>query len=240
MLSNWMTENPTVVAPGTTVADARARFDGFRHLAVSKAGLVGYLHASDLHEAPDDAAVWEVGFHSPMTVPEDVSLDAALQRLRSSRHDALWVLDGEERLVGVFTEHDAARVAAERLDPSILVDSVATAHPEVIGPNRTVAQARAALARLWVRHLPVVEDGALLGVLSWRDLEGVSSGATVRDLCDPAPVTARWNHSVREVAQQMVDRRIGAVPILDEDGALSGIITRIDLIRAVLAVQEVS
>ncbi|MCB9679353.1 MAG: CBS domain-containing protein [Alphaproteobacteria bacterium] len=239
MLSQWMTPDPVAVSPSATVAQALERIGSFRHLAVVDDELRGYLHTTDLQRADPAAVVGSLALHTALVLPVDATLDEALQRLRGSRHDAIWVTDGE--LVGVFTEHDAVRAAEDRIPADLTVEAVASVPVETVGPDTTVAEALDLLARKWVRHLPVVRaDGSLEGVLSWRDLEGRDGATNVGTLVTRPPWTAAWSTPLREVARMMVAHRVGAIPILEPDGMLAGIATRVDLMRAVLATTEVA
>jgi CBS domain-containing protein len=93
-------------------------------------------------------------------------------RVMSAYHiGALMVLDGE-RLIDIFTERDALnRVLAAGLDPvSTRVSSVMTQDPFCISPGTTVAEAMELVTQRRFRHLPVVEDGKVLAVVSSGDL----------------------------------------------------------------------
>ncbi len=162
-----------------------------------------------------------------------------LARLRGSSQDAVWVLD-DGALAGVFTEHDAARVAAERLDPALLVDGFASTGLLTVPPRTTAGEMRALLESKWIRHLPIASTDKLLGVLSWRDLVGVDQNTPAGEMVYWPAENAGWGTPLRDIARRMVDLKIGSMPILEEDGTLDGLITRVDLIRALLANVEVS
>lgn len=84
---------------------------------------------------------------------------------------AVAVLDAG-RLVGVFSERDImSRVVAEGLDPEkTTVDKVMTKNIVVAEPRESIDSALAKMHQVGCRHLPVVKDGALVGMLSIRDL----------------------------------------------------------------------
>ena len=102
-----------------------------------------------------------------------------------------------------------------------------------------------------IRHLPVV-DGAerVVGVLSLDDLRaalpfevslrvrasGVQAESArewcVGDLMSHAPVTLREGDLLEHAAEQMAERRIGCLPILDANGRLSGLLSETDLLHA--------
>ena len=121
-------------------------------------------------------------------------------------------------------------------------------------PVRTLSES-ATLARAWeflqtqeVRHIPVVadDDGRILGMISERDLlrEAVSdaisedakplTARTASELVNTRILTASEDTTVHQIARVMVEERVGSVPILDSNSSVVGIITRSDLLRALV------
>jgi CBS domain-containing protein len=74
-------------------------------------------------------------------------------------------------LVGIFTERDALRVTAQEADPAAAkVSDWMTPDPDRLTPDVEVEDAAEWLLATGYRHLPVVEDGVLLGVVSIKDV----------------------------------------------------------------------
>ncbi len=103
-----------------------------------------------------------------------------------------------------------------------------------------------------VRHLLVVDDdGALVGLLTERDLkrymsrafetklekpiDRMSMLAPVEQVMTAAPFTVRTHAPLRDVVLAMHDKKFGAVPVLDEEGKPAGILSSIDLLRVLAA-----
>ncbi len=93
-----------------------------------------------------------------------------------------------------------------------------------------------------LRHLPVVDDGDVVGVVTDRDLRLVTSwlhsgpfdaDAAVSEVMSRDPVTAAPRDPVEEAARLMRRRKIGCLPIIDE-GKLVGIVTGTDLLDALM------
>jgi CBS domain-containing protein len=83
---------------------------------------------------------------------------------------SLAVVEGLE-LVGLVTERDIRRHFAHGLSPETSVSTVMSGDPDTFDPDLDVWDAAAWIAESDYRHLPVVDDdGALLGVVSTRDL----------------------------------------------------------------------
>ncbi len=97
-------------------------------------------------------------------------LDAA-RIMAQRRVGAVVVLRGNT-VVGIFTERDLlTRVVAQQRDPATtVVESVMTSPVACCGLNSTRAECRAFMRSRGIRHLPVVEEGRLLGMISIRDI----------------------------------------------------------------------
>ena len=101
----------------------------------------------------------------------DATVQEAACMMNQRRIGALCVMDGGE-LVGVFTERDVLnRVVCERRDPSATkVGSVMTTPVTTCGPKGKTANCAAIMSQQHIRHLPVVEGGKLVGMISTGDL----------------------------------------------------------------------
>src|SRR5438876_6640739 len=108
----------------------------------------------------------------PVTVDPDCPLDVVLGLMNLQRIGAVIVVDPERSPLGIFSERDLMRrvaVAAPGWQTQ-LVSAWMTPHPHTIAPELDWLDAVAALDRLKVRHLPVVEDGRVIGLVSSRIL----------------------------------------------------------------------
>ncbi len=95
--------------------------------------------------------------------------DAARQMVRR-RTTAVVVVDGDAA-VGIFTERDAVlRVIAEDRDPrTTRLDEAMTPNPLTLDPDKTFGHALALMHEHGIRHVPVVEHGRLVGIVTARD-----------------------------------------------------------------------
>lgn len=116
----------------------------------------------------------------------ETSVAEAASRMQQGNVGAILVVEAD-RLVGIFTERDALfRVIARGLAPaSVRLREVMTADPETVSPDETFGYALLVMYERGFRHLPVVEGGWPIGVLSARhaldpDLEEFAAEAERR------------------------------------------------------------
>jgi CBS domain-containing protein len=100
----------------------------------------------------------------------DTTVAAAAKKMADKKVGAVVVLDGET-MVGIFTERDAVfRVIAKGADPKTTqLSAVMTSDPRSIAPDKSFGKAMALMHEIGCRHLPVVDDGKLVGILSARN-----------------------------------------------------------------------
>ena len=105
------------------------------------------------------------------TVPANVTVFEAVQKMNQHRIGAMLVLDGG-RLAGIFTERDAlTRVIAASLDPKVTpLAKVMTENVLTVEPEATVQQVMDIFAEKRCRHLPVIQGGRLVGLISIGDV----------------------------------------------------------------------
>lgn len=123
--------------------------------------------------------------------------------------------------------------------------------PIVVGPGTEVREARRLLHHSGIRHLPVVDDGRLVGIVSDRDVRiddrslhqlaalerlGQAAGEDkpVEAVMSPDPHVIDGDQPIATAARLLLSRRISALPVVD-DGELVGIITTTDCMLALLA-----
>jgi acetoin utilization protein AcuB len=132
---------------------------------------------------------------------------------------------------------------------------VMTPNPLTVSPDATVAEVWDLMRERGVRHLPVVERGSLVGILSDRDLARFDVGRLLtdgaetlrRELGTPAVtvmsgdvVTVEPEAELGEVVDLLVDNRIGAVAVVrPETQELVGIVSYVDVLQAVRGLLEV-
>jgi len=106
----------------------------------------------------------------PVTCDAGTALGDAARRMRQAEIGSIVVVE-RGKVTGILTERDLLRAAAAEAAPAgEPVELWMTAHPDVLGPEEDVDAAWASLTHHTYRHLPVVDAGELVGVVSLRDL----------------------------------------------------------------------
>jgi CBS domain-containing protein len=108
-----------------------------------------------------------------LTIEPDASLGEAARRMASRGVGAVVVLDGD-RLAGILTERDVLKAVATGLREDARVSEWMTRHPETVESDEATDHAAALMIHGGFRHLPVVEEGRVVGILSIRDLMRVA------------------------------------------------------------------
>ena len=111
-----------------------------------------------------------VAGQTPITASKTTTVVDAARLMKRHNVGALLVVDGT-RLIGIFTERDALfRLLAEGRNPAITrVEDVMTAQPQTVHPDEPFGNALRLMYEGKFRHLPVVEFGRPLGMVSVRD-----------------------------------------------------------------------
>jgi CBS domain-containing protein len=105
-----------------------------------------------------------------LTAPPQTTVSDAARLMASHNAGAVLVVEGEE-LVGIFTERDVVfRVIAKDLESATTrLEAVMTPSPLTLGPTRPYGQALLLMHEHGFRHVPVVEDGRAIGIVSSRN-----------------------------------------------------------------------
>ncbi|EDP65749.1 Predicted signal-transduction protein containing CBS domains [alpha proteobacterium BAL199] len=119
-----------------------------------------------------------------VTVTPSDSVRATVRLMTERRIGAVPVVGPDGALVGIFTERDVmCRVVDRDLDPATTpVGQVMTASPKTATPDWPILKALEHMADGGYRHLPVVDNGKLLAIVSIRDLYAAVTGKLEDDI----------------------------------------------------------
>jgi CBS domain-containing protein len=109
--------------------------------------------------------------HTVWSIGPDASVFEAVQLMADKRVGALMVVEGNQ-LIGVISERDYAReiVLKDRASRDTPVSAIMTHRVLYVRPEQTLEECMALMTEKNLRHLPVLDDGRLVGVISMRDV----------------------------------------------------------------------
>ena len=124
----------------------------------------------------------------------------------------------------------------------------------LVRPSDSVRTALKLLGEQKIRHLPVVEDGKLVGIVTDRDIRLVFPSAVTADNKEQDPfdalekisvgqimtkrvLTVTPETSIADAARLLLERRIGGLPVVQGD-LLVGIITKTDILAAFVEIMQ--
>lgn len=170
-------------------------------------------------------------------IEPSLDLRSAIRLLLDEGVDCLPVLDGA-RLVGIVTETDLLRACLEATsapgaDPP--VEELMARDPLSVHWYTTIDEAARLCHRHGMRHLPVLEAGLLVGMLSDRDLrrahgQGRPGATPVEEVFTRKAIAAAPSMRASEATRVLLENRIGALPVA-ERGEVRGIVTSTDLLE---------
>jgi acetoin utilization protein AcuB len=128
------------------------------------------------------------------------------------------------------------------------VRGVMMSAPVTLCPEDTLEAANDLITLGRIRHIPILDNGRLVGILSQRQLLGPAAtvmlgvkgktkkallkGFQIKDVMRFPVITTSANTTVKEAARLMAEKKVGCLPVVDE-GALIGLITATDILRHV-------
>ena len=125
-----------------------------------------------------------------------------------------------------------------------------TSHVVTVAPETSAKEAFALIKSLGIRHLVVVKEGVIVGIVtdrdlrrpkvsdlfkSWDEIYRLSDEFQAEDIMTSPVITIDANADIKEAAKIMVTRRIGALPVTNAHSGLAGIITETDLLKALVS-----
>ncbi len=105
------------------------------------------------------------------SVALDDSVYSALELMAEKNIGAVLVMDGDQP-VGILSERDYARrvVLEERVSRTTAVSEIMTPNPVLVRPEQSIEECMVLMTARRIRHLPVIDDGVLAGMLSIGDV----------------------------------------------------------------------
>lgn len=129
-----------------------------------------------------------------------------------------------------------------------VVREIMMGSPVTLKPEDTLDLANDVISLGRIRHIPVVDEGRLVGIITERDLIGTAASQIfglkqksksallksilIKDVMKKRVVTVSPGTAIKNVAHMMAEKKIGCVPVLSS-GAVVGLVTTTDILRYV-------
>ena len=113
-----------------------------------------------------------------------------------------------------------------------------TSNPTTVAPDASVAEVWDLMRELEIRHVPVVQDGALAGMVSDRDLGRLDItgmlATPIVNVMSSDVIVVEPDSELSEIVELLLDHKVGALPVIQPDTReVVGIVSYIDVLRAV-------
>jgi acetoin utilization protein AcuB len=114
-----------------------------------------------------------------------------------------------------------------------------TYNPKTIEPSKTISEAQSVMKTENIRHLPVVDEGKIVGIISDRDVKlllglvlSTPQSIKVRDILHSTVFSVHPDAPIDQVVDEMASKHYGCA-LVEDNGKLVGIFTTIDALKAV-------
>ncbi len=170
--------------------------------------------------------------HRPVTCPAEMPIREALLTMRQAETGSIVITTPGGAPLGIFTVQDLLdRVVLEAVDLSAPIATVMTPRPLTLSADATAYDAALAMAQHRRRHVPVVEEGRMIGMVSQRDLFSVQR-VTLRQLpetiaaAQDAAALEQAAREIRQLARDMLANGIAAEHLTQFIAALNDRLTQ--------------
>lgn len=184
---------------------------------------------------------------SPLVLEEAETVRAACRAMWDRRTGSVLVMDAAGQLTGILTGRDVVRLLGKEGDAkSTLLADAMTPKPVTASPGSRAIDALKAMRKGGFRHVPVVEQGKVLGIASRGDFKGMeleemrwcdhgcvsSQNRVIADIiAGQMLLVLAGGTTVRQACEAMWKRKSGSVLVVDKKDRLSGIFTGRDAVR---------
>ena len=212
--------------------------------------IVERKHGYNIYLALGNEAVESIYEKNVVTAGAREKVYDALYKMVVHNVGFLPVIDDEGRVVGVITEHDLVKVLSGLYEFGVEASKIMSRPVITISSGSTLKEAMEKMVATGFRRLPVVEDEAVVGILTVVDVVRYygshevfkkcttgdireANSISVRDVMRENAVTAHPDTDVSELVRLMEANNVGSVLIVDESGVLQGIVTERDILYAI-------
>lgn len=232
---------------------------------ITEKDIARFLYRSVASRRLDEIRADEVMSTNLITVDEQGGLNACTKLMLDKEISSLIVVDAKGNLKGIFTKSDLVGTYAQYYAEKNLVEGYMTKRVFTVAPDETTHMVLSIMVNNKVSRVVVVRGQKPVGIITGRDLlpmsalfgqdtyetieevftsheqaqvivpSGISAIFLARDVMKYDPITITESSDLAEAAQIMVRNRISGLPVVDTNNDLVGIVTKTDIVRALVA-----
>jgi len=203
---------------------------------VTEKAIASYLFENSYE--PLDAIVISRTMRTPVvTISLDASIAGCAKVMIENNISSLVVINGTS--LRIITKSDLVRLYAEHYRKIYLVSEFMTKNVSTISPSHSLRAALMFMIKNKISRVVVTRGKEIVGIITSRDLMPITSFVgkgyivLVRDVMNK-PLTINKKADLAEAAQIMHDKRISGIPVAPTSNDLDGIITKTDIVRALI------
>ncbi|XRO74807.1 CBS domain-containing protein [Methanocaldococcus sp. 28A] len=183
-----------------------------------------------------------------ITLKENADIDEAIETFLTKNVGGAPIVNDDNQLISLITERDIIRALLDKIDENEVVDDYITRKVIVATPGERLKDVARTMVRNGFRRLPVVSEEKLVGIITSTDFIKLLGSdwafnhmqtGNVREITNVRMeeimkrdvITAKEGDKLKEVAEIMVNNDIGALPVVDDDLKVRGIITEKDVLK---------
>ncbi len=218
---------------------------------VTEKGIGSYLLKNS--NEPLDKIMISKTMRTPIvTVRLDTSINSCAKMMIDNNISSLVITD--DNSLKILTKSDLVKLYAENYGGRFAVRQFMTKEVSTISPSHSLREALILMVKKKISRVVVTRDKEIVGIITSRDLMPITSfvegdGLESQDLAGIGyimlardvmknPLTINNKADLSESAHIMYDKRISGIPVVDSSNRLDGIITKTDIVRALIEINE--
>ncbi|XRP96732.1 CBS domain-containing protein [Methanocaldococcus sp. 16A] len=183
-----------------------------------------------------------------ITLKENADIDEAIETFLTKNVGGAPIVNDDNQLISLITERDVIRALLDKIDENEVIDDYITRKVIIATPGERLKDVARTMVRNGFRRLPVVSEEKLVGIITSTDFIKLLGSdwafnhmqtGNVREITNVRMeeimkrdvITAKEGDKLKEVAEIMVNNDIGALPVVDDDLKVRGIITEKDVLK---------
>ncbi|ADC69534.1 putative signal transduction protein with CBS domains [Methanocaldococcus sp. FS406-22] len=212
----------------------------------SKYNLIREKHGRNFLAAINEP-VREIMEENVVTLKESADIDDAIETFLTKNVGGAPIVNDDNQLISLITERDVIRALLDKIDESETIDGYITRKVIVATPGERLKDVARTMVRNGFRRLPVVSEERLVGIITSTDFIKLLGSdwafnhmqtGNVREITNVRMeeimkrdvITAKEGDKLKDIAEIMVTNDIGALPVVDDDLRIKGIITEKDVL----------